>query len=91
MEKTKQKKIAHYLKVFQNFDFAAARAKRPPFKWSDGWTSPESTNLKFESNTDSNEEPVLEEWMKNIYDIMMKVETEEKLCREMAALRNSWK
>ena len=76
MQPTDEDKLVKFDSFFKGFDLQAALAKQPPLNWEDLFTPPDP---KPDVNVNSDEEPVIEAWMKPIYDLMMKEQSQKNV------------
>jgi len=65
-DKDKLAKLAKLDNFFKNFDLQAAFSKEPPLNWEGLYTRQVP---KPDDNMNSDEEPVIEEWMKPLIDL----------------------
>jgi len=85
MQPIDEDKIAEFDSFFKDFDLQAALSKQPK-DWTEFYTPPDP---RLDDNIDSDGEPVLEAWMKPIYDRMMKERAQENASKDMNAPKES--
>ncbi len=91
MQPTEEEKLTQEDPYIKGLKYFVALSGQPFVRWSDFWSPPDpqpdddNANSEEDEDEDEDEEPVLEEWMKPLYDRYLKRKAQEEAAQERSA------